>query len=508
MKFDINATLNICKSLIDQINEYANGEKINLQNNVNVLNNNSQNKNNTVVKITDVPPELLSSLTDNFLLIIEFINSYLLSINNAALYSSILMSMKFSMNFNQRGLIDIVFKNPIEMSFNPLFIDNMNVNELLTSVIDEIMKFVFNHPALYAKLNSEQDVNVHDKLEKASSTHSSEIILHDIRIGDGADNILQVPKKQYKISNLEKDLSNSGYEKHVSNNQTFEYYFEAAKLIKNNSSQNGQSGQSNNNSNNNNGNQSSNSSNPNALASPNNNNGNQTHNWEQNDADDISDRIKTSVMDAVNSLSEKSRGDIPAFLQEQLKKLFEKPRLNWKQMLRKYVGTIPEGHRSTKMRLNRRQPDRFDLCGKMTDTTLKIVIAIDTSGSMSSRELEYCFNEIFNILKVKKFDITVIECDSQIGKIYKPKKMKDIQLNVSGRGGTSFIPVIEYINNNKFKDAIMIYFTDGYGDYEIPRPRTFKNLWVIVGGGSESSLSLKNPYGEVRALKDDKDYRR
>ena len=110
MKFDINATLNICKSLIDQINEYANGEKINLQNNVNVLNNNSQNKNNTVVKITDVPPELLSSLTDNFLLIIEFINSYLLSINNAALYSSILMSMKFSMNFNQRGLIDIVLK--------------------------------------------------------------------------------------------------------------------------------------------------------------------------------------------------------------------------------------------------------------------------------------------------------------------------------------------------------------------------------------------------------------
>ena len=131
------------------------------------------------------------------------------------------MSMKFSMNFNQRGLIDIVFKNPIEMSFNPLFIDNMNVNELLTSVIDEIMKFVFNHPALYAKLNSEQDANVHDKLEKASSTHSSEIILHDIRIGDSADNILQVPKKQYKISNLEKDLSNSGYEKHVSNNQTF-----------------------------------------------------------------------------------------------------------------------------------------------------------------------------------------------------------------------------------------------------------------------------------------------
>ena len=34
---------------------------------------------------------------------------------------------------------------------------------------------------------------------------------------------------------------------------------------------------------------------------------------------------------------------------------------------------------------------------------------------------------------------------------------------VSGRGGTSFVPVIEYINKNSyFRDSVLIYFTDGF----------------------------------------------
>ena len=51
----------------------------------------------------------------------------------------------------------------------------------------------------------------------------------------------------------------------------------------------------------------------------------------------------------------------------------------------------------------------------------------------------------------------------------------------------------------------MIYFTDGYGDSSIPRPRTYRNLWVVLE--NEDCLSLDNPYGEVKALKKDKDYR-
>lgn len=75
------------------------------------------------------------------------------------------------------------------------------------------------------------------------------------------------------------------------------------------------------------------------------------------------------------------------------------------------------------------------------------------------------------------------------------------------KAGTSFTPVIEYINKEgKYKDALMIYFTDGFGESQIPKPRTYRNLWVVLK--DEKNLSVENPYGEVKALYKDKDYRR
>jgi predicted metal-dependent peptidase len=68
-----------------------------------------------------------------------------------------------------------------------------------------------------------------------------------------------------------------------------------------------------------------------------------------------------------------------------------------------------------------------------------------------------------------------------------------------GRGGTWFSPVIDYVNNDKyFRDALLIYFTDGYGEREIPKPRTYRNIWVVFGGAK--NLSLKEPYGIVLSL--------
>ena len=110
--------------------------------------------------------------------------------------------------------------------------------------------------------------------------------------------------------------------------------------------------------------------------------------------------------------------------------------------------------------------------------------------------------------------VTIVECDMEIGKVYEARSMADVQTKMSGRGGTSFIPVIEYINGDpkyshlkgsgKFREALLVYFTDGYGDYEIPKPMTYRNLWVVME--DEKALSLKEPYGDVKSLKTDKDY--
>ena len=104
--------------------------------------------------------------------------------------------------------------------------------------------------------------------------------------------------------------------------------------------------------------------------------------------------------------------------------------------------------------------------------------------------------EVVGILAKRKHALTVIECDSEVQRVYQVKTESDIKKNVTGRGGTAFTPVIEHVNNDRyFRDALLIYFTDGYGEREIPRPKTYRNLWVVLG--DEENLSLKEPYGTV-----------
>ena len=168
-------------------------------------------------------------------------------------------------------------------------------------------------------------------------------------------------------------------------------------------------------------------------------------------------------------------------------------------MLKRYIGTIPHGHKKTRTRLNRRQPERYDISGSINDRIIKLIIAIDTSGSMSKETLERIMIEIFDIVGTRMCKITVIECDARIQRIYTVQSEKDISYEIEGRGGTSFIPVIEYINSNRqYRDAILVYFTDGMGDHSIPRPLTLKTMWVLHDDNCK--LSVSNPYGEILVL--------
>ena len=68
-----------------------------------------------------------------------------------------------------------------------------------------------------------------------------------------------------------------------------------------------------------------------------------------------------------------------------------------------------------------------------------------------------------------------------------------------GRGGTAFTPAVRYINEHRcYRDALLVYFTDGFGERRIPRPLTYRNLWVVTG--NKDNLSVEEPYGTVLSL--------
>ena len=214
----------------------------------------------------------------------------------------------------------------------------------------------------------------------------------------------------------------------------------------------------------------------------------------------LAEATKELVNEANQIMGSEARGMMPARFSSQVKRLNRPAELNWQSILKKYVGAVAAEKQKTRARLNRRQPRRYDLSGSREGKMLRIVVAIDTSASMGDDAIRKIFNEIFAIVSRKRFELTVIECDASIQCVYELKSPNDLLDHVNGRGGTAFTPVINYINENRrFRDALLVYFTDGFGESRIPKPLTYRNLWVVLG--NPENLSVKRPYGAVLPLK-------
>ena len=187
--------------------------------------------------------------------------------------------------------------------------------------------------------------------------------------------------------------------------------------------------------------------------------------------------IKTQtehILKEVADQVEKSRGTIPGELAEILEKIniLTPPKFNWRGYLRRFVG----GSIKTFTKMSRHKPNfRFiENPGLKHKPRRKILVAVDTSGSVCTDELKEFLNEINHIQRTGT-EVIIIQCDSAISYIGKFNPREDFKIH--GRGGTSFHPVTDYYDENYKKFNCLIYLTDG----EAPAPEKCKGpvLWVV-----------------------------
>ena len=217
--------------------------------------------------------------------------------------------------------------------------------------------------------------------------------------------------------------------------------------------------------------------------------------WEESseiDEKTLKEFTKRFVMEA-------RKGTIPDYVDSMISSLKNSSgELPWNLYLKRLMGTVESNKKKTITRRNRRQPDRLDLRGELSSHKAKLCIAIDISGSISDEEFNQAIKEIMNIVKNYNHEITIIECDEEIRRVYKIKTIKDIRDRINTRGGTKFNPVFEYANANN--TDLLVYFSDGKGEGKLlSAPRGYKTLWIISGRGD--NLSLKESYGAVKKLK-------
>jgi len=202
--------------------------------------------------------------------------------------------------------------------------------------------------------------------------------------------------------------------------------------------------------------------------------------------------IKQAVKEAYEN-TKKSRGVVPGYLEEKINQLLAPPTISWNRILRQYVASsIKYSNKRTWKRPNRRLPSFEELKGKTSNKTVRLLLAIDTSGSVDNKDFNDFLNEIRGIMNIYKLDIDAIQCDVEITSKEKFKRYSNLKVKFKGRGGTSYKPVFDYLKKNKQYD-LLIYFTDLYCDFERCNA-VIPVIWVCTKQGN---IENKPPFGRL-----------
>jgi predicted metal-dependent peptidase len=175
-------------------------------------------------------------------------------------------------------------------------------------------------------------------------------------------------------------------------------------------------------------------------------------------------------------------------------------KVSWQQLLaRFFTGLRRDNYRS--FPFNRKHLWRqIFLPSVGTPGPDHIVVAVDTSASMSADELSQALAEIDALRGTANCNLTLIQCDTEVKSVdqYDPWEMSSRtfeRLTFVGRGGTSLIPPFEWIITNvlgkgRELDAL-VYITDGYGPVPLKAP-VFPTLWLVPKEGFRAP-----PFGEL-----------
>lgn len=183
----------------------------------------------------------------------------------------------------------------------------------------------------------------------------------------------------------------------------------------------------------------------------------------------------------------KARGKLPASLARELAELTQ-PRVDWRSLLRRYVQEITKADYSWTVPNRRYIPSGLYLPALHSISCGRIVVAVDTSGSIDNVLLDQFASEIRAIAQeLEPSSVDIVWCDAQIHRIDTFARGEYIEFHPAGGGGTNFAPVFEQYRDDP--SAVLVYLTDLYGSFPSFTPE-YPVIWASNGGDTA-------PFGDV-----------
>ncbi len=233
---------------------------------------------------------------------------------------------------------------------------------------------------------------------------------------------------------------------------------------------------------------------------------------------------RTSIADIVKRVSQdpvvrdkvdsqKMRGLMAGGLYDQaIEGKSEKGKLPLKTVLQQGIGRLRAGVRSTYSRIYKHQGNRPVIKkGKKKLWNKNIRVFLDNSGSMGTFEISWATMEVAAIAKAIKANLSIIPFDTVVYSeneqvIPKSGKFKFVP---TGRGGTSFQPVFDYMKQVGVtnQNDVVIIISDGYGESQIENYGFRNVIWVMVESKTNTlSVREQDIRGHLVAYLED-DYR-
>ena len=176
--------------------------------------------------------------------------------------------------------------------------------------------------------------------------------------------------------------------------------------------------------------------------------------------DKLKDEIKNAVLQAAQAAG---AGNVPKGVERLIKNMTE-PKMDWRSLLDQHITSVVKSDYSF-MRPSRKgwSVDAI-LPGLQPEPAVDVCVAIDTSGSISNKQLQIFLSEVKGIMdSFQDYKVHVWSFDTDVHnpEIFTPDK--DItEYEPGGFGGTEFEANWTWMKENGVQPKKLIVFTDGY----------------------------------------------
>lgn len=342
----------------------------------------------------------------------------------------------------------------LTLTYNQDFINKFDANVNITLLKHEAAHIVYKH-ITRAKLD-----NINDKLNFQAQNIAMDVVINQFLNQDHIKTLNGITLEKFSET-IKKHNPNV----EVKKNQTWEYYYD---LMKTNLPK---------------------------TEIPKLGSGMDSHEGfgqSNQETEGISESFANAIIDDIISKAINSAaGNVPSYVKENFM-VSKNPQLPWQQIIKQFVGdSLRISETNSRTIRNRRYGLIYP--GKKKDYKAKILVGIDTSGSMSNEMIEKCLSEIYGIYKTQNnLDLDIVECDAVIQDVFTYTGKNSFK--ISGRGGTQYQPIFEHAKNNKYDGVIILgdadYFDNSLNNYKI------KTIWGVI-----KNEKFTPPFGKKFTIK-------